>query len=535
MAAQLADIATLVQRLRWPATRVQAAGALASLCQSGPAPRGAVAAAGGVPALVECLRSGDEAAQPPAACALLNLVLHSPALADAIVISDALPVLIACLSSHSREAQWPACHVLDALASSPERCAACAAAGAVRPLVRLLDSSDALVCAAAANALCQLSGGGLAVLAEIARAAAVPTLLRLLQHSSDERVLVGALGTLANLAMLGEVQRAAAAGTIPAVPVLLRFLERAYDEGMQEAAAVALNNLALSAEAGRAIVAAGGVPALVAQLRAHGRSCMGAAGALGHVAQLGADVCPAIVAAGAIAAAIERLQDPNSPEALMASAASLLHTLAGGSLDRCSAITAAGGVPALARCLRSDYWPLVKPAVLALAMLERHGSGHAEPDTLPTALQRLLAAALGAGVREAANALAISLVTGSFVDADQDLATWQAERRRAAARLLAAQEAAAGAAALAAAAPAPPTAAAGPGPPHCQRRSCAAPGCTNTRGLRLCAGCAMVRYCSEACSRAHWREHRDDCRRLQAERAAAAGGSSSTVTSASAS
>ena len=51
---------------------------------------------------------------------------------------------------------------------------------------------------------------------------------------------------------------------------------------------------------------------------------------------------------------------------------------------------------------------------------------------------------------------------------------------------------------------------------------CAAPGCGGICALRLCGGCGTVRYRSEACSRAHWREHRAECRRLQAEQAAAA-------------
>ena len=53
-------------------------------------------------------------------------------------------------------------------------------------------------------------------------------------------------------------------------------------------------------------------------------------------------------------------------------------------------------------------------------------------------------------------------------------------------------------------------------------RVCAAPGCGAMRGLRRCGGCGTVRYCSTACSRAHWREHRAECRRLQAEQAAGA-------------
>ena len=52
-------------------------------------------------------------------------------------------------------------------------------------------------------------------------------------------------------------------------------------------------------------------------------------------------------------------------------------------------------------------------------------------------------------------------------------------------------------------------------------RVCAAPGCGATRGLRRCGGCGTVRYCSAACSRAHWRAHKGKCRRLQAAKAAA--------------
>ena len=53
-------------------------------------------------------------------------------------------------------------------------------------------------------------------------------------------------------------------------------------------------------------------------------------------------------------------------------------------------------------------------------------------------------------------------------------------------------------------------------------RVCAAPGCGATSGLKRCGGCGSVRYCSAECSRVHWLEHRAECRRLQAERAAAA-------------
>ena len=76
---------------------------------------------------------------------------------------------------------------------------------------------------------------------------------------------------------------------------------------------------------------------------------------------------------------------------------------------------------------------------------------------------------------------------------------------------------AAGSAAANAAAPA---ASATPRPPA--PRVCANPGCGATDGLRRCGGCSAVRYCGEACSHAHWRAHKAECRRVAAERQAAA-------------
>jgi hypothetical protein len=56
-------------------------------------------------------------------------------------------------------------------------------------------------------------------------------------------------------------------------------------------------------------------------------------------------------------------------------------------------------------------------------------------------------------------------------------------------------------------------------------RSCANTRCTDLRGPseaalrgRRCGGCGVVRYCSEACSRADSQAHRRACRLLQAQR-----------------
>ena len=51
-------------------------------------------------------------------------------------------------------------------------------------------------------------------------------------------------------------------------------------------------------------------------------------------------------------------------------------------------------------------------------------------------------------------------------------------------------------------------------------RACADPGCAAAHGLRRCAGCPRVRYCSVACDEAHWHVHHLDCKRWQKEAAA---------------
>lgn len=56
-------------------------------------------------------------------------------------------------------------------------------------------------------------------------------------------------------------------------------------------------------------------------------------------------------------------------------------------------------------------------------------------------------------------------------------------------------------------------------------RACANPGCTNVRGAsearvhgRLCAGCGVVRYCSDRCQLTDWTAHGCVCALLAAKR-----------------
>ncbi|KAL4421200.1 hypothetical protein ABPG77_010075 [Micractinium sp. CCAP 211/92] len=46
-----------------------------------------------------------------------------------------------------------------------------------------------------------------------------------------------------------------------------------------------------------------------------------------------------------------------------------------------------------------------------------------------------------------------------------------------------------------------------------QHRVCAAEGCVATKGLKLCARCGTVRYCSPECQASHWAVHRRTCKR----------------------
>ncbi len=40
---------------------------------------------------------------------------------------------------------------------------------------------------------------------------------------------------------------------------------------------------------------------------------------------------------------------------------------------------------------------------------------------------------------------------------------------------------------------------------------------------KLCSGCRAVTYCAQACQAKHWPQHKAECKRLQAAKAAGAG------------
>ena len=174
-------------------------------------------------------------------------------------------------------------------------------------------------------------------------------------------------------------------------------------------------------------------------------------------------------------------------------ARALANLAAAGGQEHRQAVAAAGAIPSLVRCLQADD-AAAEDAARALAVLAAHSPEHA------------LAV-------EAAGAVPmLRRLDETSRDEDSERYAGVALRAITSAQ---AQQTAPGAAQ-------PPPAATTPARPAAAR-VCAAHGCGATSGLRRCGACRTVRYCSEACSHSHWRQHKAECRRLQAARAQAAG------------
>ena len=417
---------------------------------------------------------------------------------------------------HGSEAVAAAEQLWDLAGRGPQLCAAILDAGGVAAL------SLCLVRPGGADAPTPLFGALSAVLRACGRpaceaavgAGAVQALVAQLSGASNAEALRGAAVVLANIASCAPALVAAAAGA-DAVSALLRCLSSERSPEVQGPACTVLGALlgceaspAVRAAVRTALVARGGVRGLARCLRFRGGAgrssdvCYLAIEALRMIAlRPPAGLDEAYAAAGVVPALVECLQDSRSPTRLLEAAVAALCVWSLGGSQRCQAVVAAGGVAALAGCLlRADCEALVGRAATALILLDCGG----DFDELiqlfegPSTLEHLLNCGLGAQVQEAA---AIALAAPALAAAPALDAAPSAVLPRPAA------------AAVAAAGPMGQVAT----PP----RVCAAPGCGATTGLRRCAGCATVRYCSEACSRAHWREHRGECRRLRAERAAA--------------
>ena len=545
-----ANIASLVQRLRSGSSDVQeeAAEALASLAHGSPDSRAAIAAAGSIPPLVRLLAAEQASLAEAAARALGQLVFSSQANQTAAVAAGAAPLLVRHLSSSSATLKVQAAGVILSLTSKVAAvCAAVVRAGVIPALVRLLGSSDAELWDLAAKSLCNITRYTADNPPAFLAAGAVPA-ARLLRGGVPEQQLMAA-ALCRNLGMTpAGVEAITDAGLWPR---LVQLLEPRWSPDIQTAAAAALANAmggeglparAAASVAAEAVVAAGGARNLVRCLRSSTDQNVleSAATAMSNLAVTHA---AAVAAAGGAHAAATVLassssSSSSSSRATKHAAAHTLSNLVWNQPDFVDASAVVQTMPALVSGIAcSDEGEGLHEACKgAIEGIWR--SSAANRQALLSALEQLQRASSDSGVR---------LLAASLLDAlRRGLGTGELPGRRVGGlRLLscvghqwaisktdtlrfcsagcsrpADQAGPDPAQPQTTAAPAAPAAAAPPAPtlPPAPR-ICAAPGCGVTSGLRRCGGCRAVRYCSPACSRAHWRAHKAECRRLQAEAA----------------
>lgn len=391
-------------------------------------------------------------------------------------------------------------------------------------LVRRLRSGSKAAQAEAAIALAGFSEDAAHCPALVA-AGAMPAAVRLLRKGGNADGEQAALIVIGNLACDSR-DCAAAAAAAGAPPLMIERVKRSGRAEVQRSAVLALGNVALCEPGRQAVLAAGGVAVLLQALQRGGAPLwVPVASALTSL--LRGDV-PAADLRAAVPALLRLLRCPDI-KAQEEAAGALSNAALLGDEAR-AGLAAMGAVPALLGQLSgSRSWWAALWAALRAALWWTKASPNAD-----AAMQALGHLAIGRQQRAAilAEGHAGLAFFAALRARGDDVMRGIAERglAEAAAAAAAAQPAAAGDEQQAAGGPraAPPAgedeaaqagqaeAAEGAGQP---RKACAA--CGATSGLRRCKACRTVRYCGAACQAEHWQEHRAECWRLQAERAAA--------------
>ena len=466
-------VTELIARLR-SRSKVQQAAAARALGDLSRSANGcaSIAMMGGTAALVEAVRNGGSAAvQQHALAALTGLAGSSAEEREAIAAMGVIPTLVQLLrqpGALAEEAVGVVCN-LAAHDQTSERCMAIAAAGGIPALVTLL-----------------------------------LLLLLLLLHSGTEGGRVNAARAICNMGRYEGSRACVAAG---ALPPLVALAARGSAE-QQAIAMAAIGNLGMEAECSAAAVEAGVMPLLVTWLQSGSSEAQkGAAWVLQELMYQGAAARQAFLEQpGGLASLLSLLNHPTNHVRLSGSswgsdcssalpfAVAALLNLAQAGRHACEAMAAAGAVDSLAQLLQScSETAAVENSVQALQKLSAFVPCRAallSPGVLPV-LKRVQDASESQDAAIAAAALQ-KLIASEPAGAAGSTAGLQTE--------------------TSAARPARP-----PAP-----RVCAAPGCGATNGLKRCGGCGTVRYCSQACCKAHWPAHKAECRRLQVERAAVA-------------
>ena len=190
----------------------------------------AIAAGGGIPSLVQLLRSGSSEAKSNAAAALWNLAVNAENQLK-MGQSGAVPLLADMLTATAgaQDGKAHAAGALGNLAASADNMPALARANVVAPLARLLTSELSEARANAAGALGNLAVSP-AMSEALSQANVIPALVTMyLAQDSTASAREKAVGTLRRLASMSERNRRAILAEGDSRPDVQRLLKQLLD------------------------------------------------------------------------------------------------------------------------------------------------------------------------------------------------------------------------------------------------------------------------------------------------------------------
>lgn len=324
-----------------------AAGALYALGQARPQVQEALVRGGGVLALVKLLKAGSAKVQEEVR------IQYRAALAPALLMGgESMPTAYV---DHTRCALcawlWQAASALSSLTSNVSHQKGIIETGGIGPLVAMLKGGSGAAQASAAQALANAAAYSKEQAQDvIAKAGAIPLLLRLLAEGKAQTPAAHALANLAheNVAIQSEIQ---AANGIP--PLLALLNGRSFEA--QVAAAAALSEMARKNNENQAFISkAGGIGPLLALLssRSNAAQSQGMA-ALAQLAQNNRENQDMIARMGGIKPLVHLLESSTSQSTVLSYAAFGLMEISRGNHCIQRAVVDAGGISALALIIKT--------------------------------------------------------------------------------------------------------------------------------------------------------------------------------------
>ena len=185
------------------ASKIQAASALGSLAFGNSQNKMAVAAAGGIPPLVAMVTNGSDSTKERAVAALVTLATDNAQNQVTIAAEGAIPPIVALVTNGSSSVKREAAHALTTLASdNAQNKVSIAAEGGIPPLVALVKHGSRIAKLEAAKALRNLSDENKQNCAAIAAAGGVPPLAALMTPASAASQTASAASQTATRALI---------------------------------------------------------------------------------------------------------------------------------------------------------------------------------------------------------------------------------------------------------------------------------------------------------------------------------------------